>query len=75
MKPSVAVANISQDDVPADPPNDEVFTSVRWTVAEQTALFTYLFGSDSDDIHGKWLKNKDRVYKKVLSCGFLFVCI
>ncbi|KAH7869377.1 uncharacterized protein C8R40DRAFT_1074181 [Lentinula edodes] len=52
-----------------DPPNDDVFTSVRWTTAEQTSLFTHLFSSDSDDIHTKWLKNKDHVYKKYLEAN------
>lgn len=56
-----------------DPPNDDVFTSIRWTTAEQTSLFTHLFSSDSDDIHTKWLKNKDHVYKKVLSLVFCIV--
>ncbi|KAE9411316.1 hypothetical protein BT96DRAFT_968810 [Gymnopus androsaceus JB14] len=64
-----STAKTPKVEVPADPPNDDIFTSGRWTAAEQTALFTHLFGSDSDDVHAKWLKNKDRVYKKYLEAN------
>ncbi|KAJ4001200.1 hypothetical protein F5050DRAFT_1726080 [Lentinula boryana] len=68
-KTSTAGMKAFKVDVPADPPNDDIFTSGRWSAAEQTALFTHIFGSESDDIHAKWLKNKDRVYKKYLEAN------
>ncbi|KAE9387074.1 hypothetical protein BT96DRAFT_1005483 [Gymnopus androsaceus JB14] len=33
----------SKVEVPADPPNDDIFTSGWWTAAEQMALFTHIF--------------------------------
>ncbi|KAJ3978616.1 hypothetical protein F5890DRAFT_1479210 [Lentinula detonsa] len=65
-KPSIAGMKTSRAD---DPPNDDIFTSGRWNAAEQTALFTHISGSDSDHIHAKWLKNKDRVYTKYLQAN------
>ncbi|KAJ3729928.1 hypothetical protein DFJ43DRAFT_1190242 [Lentinula guzmanii] len=65
-KPSIVGMKTSRVD---DPPNNDIFTSGRWNAAEQTALFTHIFGSDSDHIHAKWLKNKDCVYTKYLQAN------
>ncbi|KAF9071347.1 hypothetical protein BDP27DRAFT_1419141 [Rhodocollybia butyracea] len=66
---TAANSKTPKDAAPVDPPDDDIFTSARWTPDEQNGLFTHIFGSDSDDIHQKWLKNKDRVYRKYLEAN------
>ncbi|KAJ3821289.1 hypothetical protein F5880DRAFT_1582766 [Lentinula raphanica] len=59
-----------KEPVPETPPNDQTFLNHHWTNDELNALFVYLFGSENDVTYNKWVKNKERVYKKFLENHF-----